>query len=151
MAIDTSFQHIKETFDARYWDSIDEYEEYYLTRLAETRSDWNYYTDRNGLERTIEPINHFPELKEYEVWIEGYEITGESSTASLLGKVMARNFGQACHIVNCVQLLDAIKVENNPKHTQYCTPGRWDYNPLDLTYWGCRLFWNEKLAKKAFN
>ncbi len=92
MAITTSFTGIQKEFNPQYWKSIDDFEEYYLRRIQETMADRNYYTDRNGVERQIDFINHFPELKEYEVWCEGYAATGESSDATLIGKAFARNF-----------------------------------------------------------
>ncbi len=150
MAITTNFQSVREKFNPRYWDSIDEFEEYYLQDFAERIPDTNYYTDKSGTERVIPPINHFPELREYEVWMEGYAATGESEGASLVGKVKARNFAQACHILMCKQQLERIERENQPSHKGYSTPGRWDYDPSSLTYWGCRLYWSEDLAKKSF-
>ena len=75
MAISTTFQEIEKKFKSfklKEWKSIEEYEEYYLRDLSERLADKNYYTDKEGVEREIPPINHFPELKEYEVWIEGY-------------------------------------------------------------------------------
>lgn len=150
MAITTNFQIIKEKFNPRYWNSIDEFEEYYLRDLSERLADTNYYTDRNGVEKKIPPINHHPELKEYEVWMEGYSATGESAGASLVGKVKARNFAQACHILMCKQHLEWMEKENQPNYKEYSTPGRWDYDPSRLTYWGRRLYWSEELAKKSF-
>lgn len=150
MAISTNFNQIKEKFNPRYFDSIDEFEEYYLRRIQETMSDRNYYTDRNGIERQIDFINHFPELKEYEVWMEGYAATGESSNATLLGKVFARNFAQACDIVMCKTHLEWIEEVNNPNYKEYCPPRTWDYSPHELSVWGCRLYWSEKLARKTF-
>lgn len=150
MAIITTFQLLKERFKPKFWGSIAEFEEYYLRDLAERFADTNYYTDKDGVERTIPPINHFPELKEYEVWMAGYVTTGDRAGASLVGKVMARNFGQACHILMCKLHLEWIEKENSPTYKAYSNPGRWDYNPSELTYWGCRLYWSEELAKKTF-
>ncbi len=150
MAITTNFNGIKEKFNPRYWNSIDEFEQYYLQDLAERLADTNYYTDRNGIEKAIPPVNHHPELKEYEVWMEGYAATGESASANLVGKVKARSFAQACHILMCKQHLEWMEKENNPNYKEYCTPGRWDYDPGRLSYWGCRLYWSEELAKKTF-
>ena len=143
MAITTNFQLLKEKFNPNYWESIDEFEEYYLQNLSEKLPDTNYYTDRTGVERTIKPIDHYPQLKEYEVWMEGYAATGESDSATLIGTARARNFAQACHIVMCNKYLSNYKLERH-------APGRWDYDPSKLSYWGCQLFWNEKLAKKTF-
>lgn len=150
MAITTYFESIQEKFKPQYWKSIDEFEEFYLRDLAERRADTNYYTDRNGIERTIPPINHFPELKEYEVWMEGYAVTGERSGAQLVGKTKARSFAQACHILMCKQHLEFMEKENQPEYEKYSTPGRWDYDPSSLTYWACKLYWSEELAKKSF-
>lgn len=60
MAITTSFTGIQKEFNPQYWKSIDDFEEYYLRRIQETMADRNYYTDRNGVERQIDFINHFP-------------------------------------------------------------------------------------------
>lgn len=150
MAISTTYQKIEEKFNPRYWDSIEEFEEYYLRELSERLPDTNYYTDSSGEEIKIPPINHFPELKEYEVWVEGFAATGQRAGATLLGKVKARNFAQACHIIMCESHLKHMKEENKPTWEGYTTPGRWDYDPHNLTHWGCKMFWNEKLAKKSF-
>ena len=76
MAITTSFKDVQSKFTPQYWKSINEFEEYYLRRIQETKTDRNYYTDRNGVEREINFINHYPELTEYEVWSEGHSATG---------------------------------------------------------------------------
>jgi len=120
MAITTSFQDVKDKFNPNYWKSIDEFEEYFLRRIQETMSDRNYYTDRSGVQKQIDFINHHPELKEYEVWSEGYATTGQSSGATLLGKVFARNFAQACDIVMCKNHLSWIEKVNNPDYKEYC-------------------------------
>ena len=150
MAISTSFQDVREIYRPQYWKSLEEFEEYYLRNLSETLADTNYYTNRHGVEVKINPINHFPKLKEYEVWMEGFSATGQSAGASLVGKAKARNFAQACHIVMCKQHLEFMEEENQPTYKHYSTPGRWDYDPSRLTYWGCQLYWSEELAKKSF-
>ncbi len=150
MAITTTFKQIKEKFIPEYWASIEEFEEYHLLYISETSQDTNYYTDKMGVERIISPIDHHPELKEYEVWMEGFAISGQHSGAQLQGRVKARSFAQACHIVMCIQLLRQVDEENSPDNKEYSTPGRWDYNPSGLTYWGCSLYWSEELARKSF-
>lgn len=130
--------------------TIDEYEEFYLKRISETRADTNYYTDRYGEEHPIAPVNNFPKLKEYEVWSEGYSITGGGSGATLEGKTFARNFAQACDIVMCKKRIEWIEKVNDPNYKEYCPPSTWDYNPRDLSNWGCRLFWSKELASKSF-
>jgi hypothetical protein len=150
MAISTTFNQIQKEFNPKYWDSIDELEEYYLRNLSERIYDTNYYTNRDGVEIKIPPINHFPELKEYEVWSEGWAATGGSGGATLMGKAKARNFAQACHIVMCKSHLEFTEKENDHNYKEYSTPGRWDYDPSRLSYWGCRFFWNKELASKSF-
>lgn len=70
-------------------------------------------------------------LKTYEIWAEGYQTNGEHGTASLLNRVVAANFLDACR-------------------KKY----HWDsyYSERDGIpyYWGCRLFDNEADARKAF-
>ena len=150
MAITTSFTGMQKEFNPQYWKSIDDFEEYYLRRIQETMADRNYYTDRNGVERQIDFINHFPELKEYEVWREGYAATDESSDATLVGKAFARNFAQACDIVMCKNHLAWIEKVNLPDYKEYCPPSKWSYDPSGLSDWGCRLYWSEELARKSF-
>ena len=151
MAISTTFQDIEKkfkSFKSKKWKSIDKFEEYYLRDLSERLFQTNYYTDKEGVKRTIPPINHFPELKEYEVWIEGYCTEGESEEASMLGKVKARSFAQACHILMCKNHLDWMEKINQPTFKEFANPNRWDYDPSRLTYWGCKLFWSKELANK---
>lgn len=150
MAISTNFTQVEKQFRSRYWESIKEFERYFLDRISETTIDTNYYTTKEGLEIKIPPINHHPELKEYEVWMEGYAATGESGTASLLGKVKARNFAQACHIIECEAHLKWMKEINEPDYTQYVDAARWDYDPHQLRIWNCGLFWSKELAQKSF-
>ena len=151
MAIVTSFaKDVLPNFSSSYWDSVDEYEDYYLRRISETTADRNYYTDRNGIERKINFIDNHPSLKEYEVWISGYAATGESATASLVGKAFARNFAQACDILMCRLHLEWIEKVNSPDYKEYCPPRKWDYDPHKLSDWARGLYWSEKLARKSF-
>lgn len=150
MAISTSFSEVKDKFNPGYWKDIYEFEKWWLTEISERLGDTNYYTNEEGLEITIPPVNHHPELKEYEVWMEGYAATGESGCAHLVGKTFARNFAQACHIVMCKRFLEWADKENKPSYKQYCTPGRWDYDPRNLSSWGCKLYWSQELASKTY-
>jgi hypothetical protein len=65
----------------------------------------------------------------YQVWLEGYQATGDYGEAQLLGEVEANTFKEAC-----VKLL---------KDDEY-------FNEKYLTVWGCRLYDNEKEARKNF-
>ncbi|EDW8957589.1 hypothetical protein AVF70_001012 [Salmonella enterica subsp. enterica] len=68
----------------------------------------------------------------YQVWSEGYESTGNSGDAKLLGEVEADDFASACEVL--------FKESNR---SQYFDRHR-------LTYWGCRLLDNKKDASKEF-
>ena len=67
--------------------------------------------------------------KVFEIWSEGYAITGGRGKALFHGKIKATSFKEACDI-----LFDDDKF----------------YNPENLTYWGCKLFDNETDARKSF-
>lgn len=150
MAIETTYWGIADDRVSRHWPDEKEWVEYYLLYLSEKLADTNYFTDKDGTKRVIPPVNHHPELKEYEVWMGGYMATGEHGEATLWGTAKARNFAQACHIVMCREKLADILKENQPEHKGYTTPGRWDYDPHDLSYWACGLFWSEEVARKQF-
>lgn len=68
-------------------------------------------------------------MKRYEVWAEGYQCTGESGGAHLMGTAEAASFKEACDIV-CKD------------HSSY--------NPEQLTDWGCRLYPTEAEARRSF-
>lgn len=76
----------------------------------------------------------------FNLWVEGYAATGEHGTAKLLGTVEAESFNEAVLKWNS---------ENN-------TDGRkWGNLGYDLNYdrhslWGCRIYDNERDARKAF-
>lgn len=109
-----------------------------------------YYKDKNGVETCIKAINHHLELKEYDIWMSGYAATGESSSAHLLGKVKARNFAPACHIYYCKEFLEYANKYNDPGYRDYIDSSRWDYDPHNLSIWGCSLHWKEEVARRSF-
>ena len=69
--------------------------------------------------------------KEWEVWMEGYTVSGAFEKARFYGKFKAPTFRDAC--------LECFK--NDPENY---------FNKKDLTYWGCKLHDNETDAKKNF-
>ena len=73
------------------------------------------------------------DIKEYEVWTEGYALSGGSSDASFLGVKKANSFKEAC--------VKAIKDEGFEMIY---------YNDEDNTYWGCSFFDNEIEARISF-
>jgi hypothetical protein len=68
-------------------------------------------------------------MQTFEVWREGYRITGNSDIHYLMGTRDAETFEEACII-----LLSGDKF----------------FNPEKLTYWSCRLFDNASEAAEAF-
>jgi hypothetical protein len=75
-------------------------------------------------------------MKKYEIWVEGFSVTGQHEKASLLDTIMAESWD------------DAVK-----KYMEL-NPGRIDIRTLNgkkiYTDWGCKLFDNEKDARKSF-
>jgi len=69
----------------------------------------------------------------YEVWIEGYSITGDSGTARRLGFASGTSFPEVCK--------------------KMITDLGWDlqyYDEEKNTFWGSRFFDNEKQARQVF-
>lgn len=65
----------------------------------------------------------------YEVWREGFRITGCWSNASLVGECEANSFAEACE-----KLLGRSSTFNRER----------------LSDWGCKLYDNEKDARQSF-
>jgi len=67
----------------------------------------------------------------FEIWSEGFSATGQSGSAIRHGQgcVKAKSFKAAC-----AKFFGANRYFNREK----------------MTYWGCRLFDNEKEARKSF-
>ena len=77
-------------------------------------------------------------MKTYEIWIEGYECTGQSSGALFKGIYEGNSLKEAC-------LNKAIKDPDFAKYLK-CAPGK----NGRCSYWGCTIFDNEKDARKLF-
>lgn len=73
-----------------------------------------------------------PIKKKWQIWSEGYAVTGNESPARLMGEVEADTFEQAC-----VKWSEA---SSEP----------YLFNQDKLTYSGCRLFDNEADARERF-
>lgn len=75
-------------------------------------------------------------MRKFEIWCEGYIITGNSADASFLGTEMAETWDEAVQ-----KYMDK-------------NPNRIDVRDVDgvkiYTDWGCRLFDNEIDARKSF-
>lgn len=87
-------------------------------------------------------------LHEYDIWVEGYAATGQSSDATYLGKHKGRNFQDACMRYFMKSHLDSY--EEDDKNDTYYNTKRWDYDPYRNTYWACGLYETEEEARKSF-
>jgi len=74
--------------------------------------------------------------REYEVWMEGYNITGQSHKHTFIGKVRAESFKEACKIA----------VRN------WCSKESFEkyYDVEKQTFWGCKCYDNEVDAAKGY-
>lgn len=100
-------------------------------------------------------------MKEFEIWIEGYAATGESSSASYLGKAKGNTFREACL---CFVYPNNYPYEpargtklklDNPKTISYPEMApKWQRDQIDNDNiprsWACRYFDNEIDARKSF-
>lgn len=71
---------------------------------------------------------------QYNIWMEGYSCTGESAVARLIATHEGDSFRDAC--VSFSKNVDAKRL------------GIFDEE--NLSFWGCRLFENEKEARLRF-
>jgi hypothetical protein len=72
-------------------------------------------------------------MKEFQIWSEGFIATGENGHAMLHATVKAIDFREACDKL----------AEKSRDFREY-------YDKTNLTYWGCKLFDNEKDARKRY-
>lgn len=95
-------------------------------------------------------------MKEFEIWLEGYFSTGESSSACFLGKSMGETFDEAC--INFRQEGIPIELDKKPDGTYRRGSYRGDKiqgeekeNKVgNYSIWACQLFDNETDARKLF-
>lgn len=71
-------------------------------------------------------------MNEYEVWSEGYRVSGNECDATFHGVFKGATFSDAC--------AEFAKTISRPG----------DFDPERLTYWGCELFDNEEDARRSF-
>lgn len=77
------------------------------------------------------------ETKSFDIWVEGYSATGQSSGATLMGTVTAVSFDEA------VKAHVAKLNKSSADYYRRSDDGKW-------TMWGCRLFDNERDARKSY-
>lgn len=69
----------------------------------------------------------------YQVWLEGFSATGQNGTAQFLGEQVGLNFRDA-----------VVKILIGQGWNMAL------FDPIKISYWGCRFFDNEKDARKNF-
>ncbi len=72
-------------------------------------------------------------MKIWQIWSEGYAVTGQAGKAHLHGETEAETFNDACLTL----------AKRDGKFAKY-------FDPQRMTFWGCRLFDNEAEARKSF-
>ena len=75
-------------------------------------------------------------MKRYAIWVEGYRATGEHGTATCMGSAIGDTFSDAVR--------NLLKTKSTADRAYY------NLTNTPPTYWGCRLFDNEKDARKSF-
>ena len=70
--------------------------------------------------------------KRFEIWMEGFLVTGGGAKARRLGIGHGKNFREAC-------------INFFSTHPEYK-----NFDPENLTEWGCHLFKSERKARKSF-
>lgn len=75
------------------------------------------------------------QLRQFDIWSEGYVDNGGRSDATYFGVYMAKSFDDAVQIY----------IDSNPNYSKFFSKseGHW-------SFWGCRLFDNETEARKSF-
>jgi hypothetical protein len=76
----------------------------------------------------------------WEIWQEGFAATGEGGPAQKLGEATAPTFEEACQRW----------VDNKKRVTPDFNNRYGEYDPERNTIWGCRLYSNERDARRTF-
>ena len=85
--------------------------------------------------RMLSELKDFDKLKAFEVWMEGYECTGQSAPHEFLGKIKAENFDFACYLA----VLGMCLSYNVDDFNNF-------YDVKSNSFWGCRCYDNESDA-----
>lgn len=84
-------------------------------------------------------------MKTYKIWMEGYCITRNNSKATKIGEIKAKSFLEACRKLCGTR--DDYKEEtllHNTKTLEFYKKTK------DPYIWGCKLYDNEKEARRSF-
>lgn len=79
-------------------------------------------------------------MREFEVWTEGYAATGQSGKAIFHGKVMAKNFDEAC-----IKLLGRSLAKDDSQPDGYRRNSKGN-----MCVWICGCYDNEAEARASF-
>lgn len=71
-------------------------------------------------------------MKTFNIWQEGFSVTGDHAKAEFMGDYKGHSFKEACKKMVKDKGLEGL------------------YDPKQNTVWGCRLFDNEEAARKFF-
>ena len=75
-------------------------------------------------------------MREWQIWVEGYRVTGNEAKASLLAEIEAETFDEA------VEQYVASRPQEDANF--------FDKRSYGWAYWGCKLWPDEASARKAF-
>lgn len=84
--------------------------------------------------KKVQKSKQAKQFKTFEIWMEGFNVTGNTAQARFLGLVTAASFKDAC--------VTFFTKENQEKYGTF--------NPETLSAWGCRLFPTEEEARASF-
>ena len=101
----------------------------------------------------FEEIEPFVFEKEYDIWTEGFAVTGNQSEASYIGKASGKTFNEACDNFRYPEDVlgydgKVIIKKGDPLGLDKNSDGKNRYDRPSI--WACRLWDNEADARKAF-
>jgi hypothetical protein len=107
-----------------------------LVRAAIESGDWEVdgACDPSAwLARAEQAISSASESRAWQIWCEGFSVTGQQDGARLLGTAEGTTFREACKAL----------AARDPEFASY-------FNAERMSYWGCGLFDNEAQARRRF-
>lgn len=99
-------------------------------------------------ENQMEAINQKYDEEVFEIWMEGYEATGESGPAQLIGRYHGITFEEACK--NFTEPANIIRQSDYKIIAKKGEKLKLDENRDYPAIWACRLYDNEIDARKSF-
>ncbi len=138
-------------FNKAIWDTFEEFKDFYVTYLRETRyAEISYVTEDGKVSEVFQPIIHFPTLKTYEIWSEGTMLpNGTRLGHFFVGEETGRNFAEACHKKACRRYLNTVTTEKDMIN-KVSSAGVFDYDHEDISYLEMKWYWSKEIAEKTF-